>query len=172
MGQVKALDRVGASRTIHASDMGIRWAADKLDMKVFIQPVNGHKGSNKGWFRVWRTEGLPLNEVNKAILVIFAAMFFLILTSYAADVRLAWVPSVSTNAVGTKIYWGGQSRVYTNSIDVGSVTNCAVSNLMSNTKYYFAATAYDSAGDERTNFSNEAEWPIATSSGGFLPMMW
>jgi hypothetical protein len=68
MGQVKALDRVGASRTIHASDMGIRWAADKLDMQVFIQPVNGHKGNTKGWFRVWRTEGLPLNEVNKAII--------------------------------------------------------------------------------------------------------
>jgi hypothetical protein len=101
----------------------------------------------------------------------FVMLMFLFLatTAWAADVRLSWVPSVSTNAIGTKIYWGGQSRVYTNSIDVGSVTNCAVSNLMSNTRYYFAATAYDSAGNESTNFSNEAVWPIVTSPGGFWP---
>src|SRR5208337_952776 len=49
LGQIKALDRVGASRLVHASDMGIRWAAAKLDMEVFIKPANGHKGNKKGW---------------------------------------------------------------------------------------------------------------------------
>ena len=98
-------------------------------------------------------------------------MWLLCLSASAQTVKLAWNPSISTNVTGYKIYYGGASGVYTNTIDFGDVTNCVISNLVSRTTYYFAATAHDSDGNESI-FSNEAEWPVITSSGGFLPMMW
>jgi len=56
--------------------------------------------------------------------------------------------------VGYKIYYGTSSGNYTESIDVGNVTNYQVKDLLSGTKYYVAVTAYDATGKE-SDFSNE-----------------
>lgn len=69
-------------------------------------------------------------------------------------VPLAWDPDVDPSIAGYKIYFGVASRVYTNSVDVGNVTNTTIVGLATNTTYYFAATSYDTFGDE-SDFSAE-----------------
>lgn len=74
----------------------------------------------------------------------------------AASVALTWNPSIDPTVVGYKIHYGAASQVYTNSIDVGNVTNYTITGLADATTYYFAATSYDSNGVE-SDFSNEIE---------------
>ncbi len=49
---------------------------------------------------------------------------------------------------GYILYWGTASRNYTNSHDVGDATQYTIPDLQEGVTYYFAATAYDDAGNE------------------------
>jgi hypothetical protein len=71
--------------------------------------------------------------------------------STAKTTTLAWNPvTTATNGsalapsdVGYKLYYGKVSKVYTNSIDVGSVTKYTLQNSsFSSGKYYFTVTSY------------------------------
>ena len=73
----------------------------------------------------------------------------------ANQVTLAWNPSVA-NVSGYKIYYGVASGVYTNSIDVGNVTNATITGLVPFTTYFFAAKSYDAFG-VLSDFSNETK---------------
>jgi len=73
----------------------------------------------------------------------------------ATSVPLAWNVSTNTNIGGYKIYYGPASRNYTNSVDVGNVTNTVIAGLAAGVTYFFAATTYDTTGVESA-FSNEA----------------
>lgn len=75
----------------------------------------------------------------------------------AVSVSLAWNPSSDANVAGYKIYYGLTSRNYTSSVNVGNVSKATIGGLQQNTTYYFAATTYDSAGNE-SDFSNEASY--------------
>jgi hypothetical protein len=78
------------------------------------------------------------------------------------SVPLSWNPSADPNVAGYKIYYGGASGVYTNSVDVGNVTNAIITGLTANTTYYFAATSYDAFGDE-SGYSDETSASATTS---------
>jgi hypothetical protein len=64
------------------------------------------------------------------------------------SVTLAWNPSPDTNVVGYRVYYGGNSGIYTNETDVGNMTSNTVSGLTGSVPYYFAVTAYDVSGLE------------------------
>jgi len=82
----------------------------------------------------------------------------------AASVMLAWDPSPDSQVVGYRVYYGVASLSYTNSATVGAVTNATVTGLIVGTRYYFAATAYNAAGDESV-FSNEITFtPVAPTN--------
>jgi hypothetical protein len=70
---------------------------------------------------------------------------------------LAWDPSPGTNIAGYYLYYGGATGSYTNRFNAGLTTGGVVSNLAAGRTYYFAATAYTSAGLE-SDYSNEAAW--------------
>ena len=80
--------------------------------------------------------------------------------SASGNATLTW-DAPTTNADGTaltdlagyKVYYGTASGSYTTTIDAGNVTTYTVGNLFSGT-YYFAATAYDTSGNE-SSYSNE-----------------
>lgn len=92
-----------------------------------------------------------------AIVVLLVSLFTQPFSSLAANVSLAWDPSPDVSVVGYKVYFGGLSGIYTNSLTVGNVTTATVSNLTTSTTYYFAAVAYDGAGVE-SDYSNEISY--------------
>ena len=99
-------------------------------------------------------------------LLICAVIFVGLPASQANFVTLIWNPSVDSNVAGYKIYYGVTSGLYTNTIDVGNVTNVTISGLAPYTTYFFAAKSYDSYG-VLSDFSNETKlmvYPPATVS--------
>jgi hypothetical protein len=65
---------------------------------------------------------------------------------------------VDPNLAGYRIYYGTSTGVYSQSygsgLNAGNITTYAVTGLNRGTRYYFAATAYDTMGHE-SGFSNE-----------------
>lgn len=72
----------------------------------------------------------------------------------AGQASLAWNASSSTTVTGYKVHYGTASGSYSTRVDVGNTLSATVPNLTSGTKYYFAVTAYNSAGE--SGYSNEA----------------
>jgi hypothetical protein len=82
----------------------------------------------------------------------------------AQSVALAWNRSVDATVIGYRIYYGGASGVYTNTVDVGDVTNASISGLADGSTHYFAATAYDNLGLESV-YSGEVSFSAPASTG-------
>ncbi len=104
--------------------------------------------------------------------LVFSCLTFLtqIPTFAAGSVTLAWDPSPDASVVGYKVYYGPASRVYTNSTTVGNATNTTLAGLTNGATYFFAATAYNSNGDESV-FSNEASHTVPVGSTNQLPTL-
>jgi fibronectin type 3 domain-containing protein len=66
--------------------------------------------------------------------------------------QLVWGSSSSTDTIGYRVYYGTASGSYQQSrgsgIIAGNSTRYAVTGLAGGRTYYFAVTAYDSAGNE------------------------
>jgi hypothetical protein len=60
------------------------------------------------------------------------------------------------------LHYDTASRDYSETIDVGKLTTCAVSNLVAGKKYYFIVTAYNPAGKESPP-SNEFSFTVSPS---------
>ena len=86
-----------------------------------------------------------------------------------ASVTLAWDPSPDPNVTGVNVYYGVQSRGYTNFLILGNTTSVSISNLASGSIYYFAATTVNAVGLE-SDFSDEASYfaPPATNQAPTL----
>lgn len=76
-------------------------------------------------------------------------------TAQAAQAGLSWsAPTTNSNGTpitdlaGYKLYVGNASRSYQQKLDMGKITNYSVANLTDGSTYYFAVTAYNSAGVE------------------------
>ena len=93
--------------------------------------------------------------------ILWGALLLFVQSPAFADqaVTLTWNPSPNANVAGYKIYFGGASRVYTNSVTLGIVTNVTISGLSEGTTYFFGATTLDVSGIE-SDFSNEATYDI------------
>jgi len=67
-----------------------------------------------------------------------------------------WSPNVESDLAGYKVHRGTASRNYDFSVIVTAPdTSTTISGLIAGTKYFFAVTAFDTAGNE-SGFSNEA----------------
>ena len=93
-----------------------------------------------------------LSEGLKSRKLIFTAvlLFTFLLTAglaFSYEATLRWAPNTESDLAGYKVYYGTESRNYTNVIDVGNVTTYKITNLQAGT-YYFAVTAYDTSGNE------------------------
>lgn len=104
-----------------------------------------------------------------------AALSFLVLTiaasatpASAGTVALAWDAVTDTDLAGYRVYYGSAPGNYTQSVDVGNVTSTTISGLADCQTWYFGVKAYDTAGNESTNYSNEISgWgrpTVATSA--------
>jgi len=87
-----------------------------------------------------------------------------------------WTPDVvrylDTNnpCAGKVLLQAGQNwfRAYTNTLDVGNVTQCTVSNLLPGVTYYFTVEAYSSYGDVAP-YSNEVAYNSPANTTKPLP---
>jgi len=91
---------------------------------------------------------------------------FLFPSNAPPTVRLQWDPSPDASVVGYTLYYGVGSRQYTNRTSVGNITNVTSLLPTRNQQFFFAVTAYNSAGLE-SDFSNEASY--FTPRGIFPP---
>ncbi|MGA2264166.1 MAG: dockerin type I domain-containing protein [Acidobacteriota bacterium] len=80
----------------------------------------------------------------------------------AAEVALSWDPNVESDLAGYKVYYGKTPGVYGAPISLGTQTAYTVTGLAPG-NYYFAVTAYNTAGLE-SGFSNEVSTTVAASS--------
>ncbi|MFO7708501.1 MAG: choice-of-anchor U domain-containing protein [Desulfobacterales bacterium] len=95
-------------------------------------------------------------------LILFSILLASILFSVMAraeTVTLAWDPNSESDLAGYRLHCGTASRNYTQIIDVGRVTQYAITNLSAGQTYYFAATAYNAAGNE-SGYSAEVSHTI------------
>jgi len=69
-------------------------------------------------------------------------------------VLISWDANPEPDVKGYRIYYGTDSRNYSQVIDVGKATEYTINNLRENVMYYFAVTAYDTAENE-SDFSAE-----------------
>jgi hypothetical protein len=76
----------------------------------------------------------------------------------ATTATLAWATVTDPTLDGYKVYVGTASGLYTRIIDVGNITSYIVDSLPTATTYYFAVTAYNSAGESSP--SNEVSKSI------------
>jgi len=102
-------------------------------------------------------QGVVVRGKFTTFVLLLVTLFCHSFSASAADVMLAWDPSPDPQVVGYRVYFGVASGSYTNSAPVGLVTNATVTGLVVGTKYYFAATAFDSTGIE-SDFSNETSF--------------
>ena len=79
------------------------------------------------------------------------------------SVTLSWNSSSDPTVAGYKLYYGGASGDYTNTLSAGNATNITVSGLVEGDTYYFAATAYNSSGVQ-SPFSNEAAYTVTANA--------
>ncbi|UCH46147.1 MAG: fibronectin type III domain-containing protein [Nitrospiraceae bacterium] len=100
--------------------------------------------------------------------IIFLLTFSYTSALYAGSIKLSWNPPTAnmdgttlSDLAGYKIYYGTESNVYLDSLNVGNVTSYRVKNLVSGNTYYFTVTAYDRSGNE-SQYSNEVS--LITSS--------
>ncbi|MDZ7260776.1 MAG: fibronectin type III domain-containing protein, partial [candidate division KSB1 bacterium] len=75
---------------------------------------------------------------------------------------VSWDPNKEADLKGYKIYYGTATRNYSSIVDVGNIISHTVNNLSEGVTYFFAVTAYDTAGNE-SDFSVEVSATVARS---------
>ncbi len=93
----------------------------------------------------------------RVIVVIFAV--FHTAVAMAAQLALAWEPSVDPTVTGYAVYIGDAPGSYQQRIDVGASTNAVLTNLTGGTRCYFAVRNYNAANIESLP-SNEVSYLI------------
>ena len=99
------------------------------------------------------------------LLTILSVLPFFIPTAQAAEINLAWDRNSEPDVAGYMLYYGNQSRNYTESIDVGNCLSATISGFVKGEPYYFCVTAYDSQGYE-SDFSSELSYTFQGGDSG------
>lgn len=114
--------------------------------------------------------------VQRASRIMLAALAFVLVSATlarAGQVPLAWNPDDDAIAVGYRVHVGTSSGTYADTIDVGNVTEYAVTGLEEGRAYYFTVTSYGVDGFESAPAPEvRAMVPGATVSGitiGLVP---
>ncbi len=66
----------------------------------------------------------------------------------SGTVTLAWDANPESDVTGYRLLYGTTSGDYTQVVDAGNTTTATVTNLVTGTPYFFAATAYNNSGLE------------------------
>jgi hypothetical protein len=83
--------------------------------------------------------------------------------AFAGQATLAWDPNGESNLAGYKIHYGTASDSYTVHLDVHKVTSYTVTGLTAGQTYYFAASAYNTSGNE-SGYSRSVSYTVPASN--------
>ncbi|NOZ60056.1 MAG: hypothetical protein GXO74_00090 [Calditrichaeota bacterium] len=109
-----------------------------LNTKDALQPENG------------------VHRHKKYLNIVFILLFWILLSGHSVIVQ--WNRNQEKDVAGYRVYWGTESRNYSHWKAAGADTICPIENL-SPGGYFFAVTAYDTAGNE-SKFSQEVYFEI------------
>jgi hypothetical protein len=107
-----------------------------------------------------QTRERPFTQSKCRFFVNFCSVLILLSAAFGAcaqTVTFTWDPV--SGIAGYKLHQGGVSRVYTNSINSGNVSQATVAGLIVGRTYYFAVTAYNSSGIE-SDYSSEIAYTV------------
>src|ERR1043165_2579289 len=107
-----------------------------------------------------QTQEQLFTQSKSRFLVNICTMLFLLAAvsgAFAQSVTFIWDPV--SGVAGYKLYQGGASRAYTNSLNSGSVNQATVTGLTPGQTYYFAVTSYSSSGVE-SDYSAEVAYTV------------
>lgn len=105
------------------------------------------------------------------ILIISISILIIIIFGFSdyalsGEATLSWTAPTTnvdgtalTDLAGYKVYYGTSSGTYDTTVDAGNVSTINIINLTEKETYYFAVTAYDTAGNE-SSYSNEVSKTI------------
>jgi len=83
-----------------------------------------------------------------SLCVVLNLSVFNLSVAVAGSLKASWNANTEPDLAGYKIYYGEASGNYTNSINVGKLTQHTINQLKDGVTYYFVITAYDTAGNE------------------------
>jgi hypothetical protein len=92
-----------------------------------------------------------------------ALLLFVSQALAAGSVTLSWNACTNPIVAGSKIFYGGQTGVYTNSVDAAHATNITIGGLAPATSYFFAAVSYTTNG-LTSPFSNEVSYRVPSDA--------
>lgn len=107
---------------------------------------------------IGKNSSLPLS-LRLLITGLLVALLISAGSARAAEVTLAWDPNQETELSGYRVFSGSASRNYAGAVDVGNRTSCVLSGLEPGKTYYFAAKAYNNAGEE-SDYSSEVVYSL------------
>jgi hypothetical protein len=89
----------------------------------------------------------------------------------AGGITLTWDPNSEADIAGYRLHYGTVSGVYTSQLDLGNKTTATIPVLIVGKTYFFALTAYDTAGEE-SQLSNEISYPSPDSLRNISTRAW
>jgi fibronectin type 3 domain-containing protein len=92
--------------------------------------------------------------IARKVLLIICGIVLFSSPALAAHLDLAWHPNTEPDLAGYRVYYGTISGDYTDYIDVAGSTSVRITDLVDDTEYFVALTAYDIDGNE-SDFSGE-----------------
>jgi hypothetical protein len=98
------------------------------------------------------------------VIVVCIIVSLIASNALAAQATLAWNPNTESDLAGYRVHYGTASGSYTVHIDVHNVTTYNVTGLTAGQTYYFAATAYDTSGNESA-YSNSVSYAVPAANG-------
>jgi hypothetical protein len=87
------------------------------------------------------------------------AALFIGANALAAQATLAWDPNPENDIAGYRLHCGSASGSYSSVVDVAKATSWTVTGLTAGKTYFFAVTAYNSAGQSST-YSSEVAYRV------------
>jgi hypothetical protein len=93
------------------------------------------------------------------LLILSCLMVFFAGPVHSAQVTIAWDPNTEPEVVGYRLHYGFASGQYASLSDVGSQTTCTLAGLEAGNTYFFAATAYDTQGNQ-SSYSQEVGFTV------------